>query len=75
MNEYACILVDRPRPKVLRITLNTPEKRNAIGNRLRREIFEALGRDVGGAIRSRDAVFGDYGAAPEPEGGQEKTSR
>ena len=36
------ILVDEPRPRVRRITLNRPEKRNALNNRLRGEIFEAL---------------------------------
>jgi enoyl-CoA hydratase len=36
------ILVDEPRPKVRRITLNRPEKRNALDNRLRGELFQAL---------------------------------
>ncbi len=36
------ILVDDPRPRVRRITLNRPEKRNALNNRLRGEIFEVL---------------------------------
>src|SRR5262249_59215669 len=39
---YQHILVDDPRPRVRRITLNRPEKRNALNNRLRAEIFEAL---------------------------------
>src|SRR5262252_7894224 len=39
---YQHILIDDPRPRVLRITLNRPEKRNALNNRLRGEIFEAL---------------------------------
>ena len=36
------ILVDDPRPRVRRITLNRPEKRNALNNRLRAEVFEVL---------------------------------
>ncbi len=39
---YECIAVDDPAPRVRRITLNRPEKRNAINNRMRREIFAAL---------------------------------
>ena len=34
---YQHILVDDPRPRVRRITLNRPEKRNALNNRLRAE--------------------------------------
>ena len=36
------ILVDEPRPRVRRITLNRPEKRNALNNLLRTEIFDTL---------------------------------
>jgi len=36
------ILVDDPREHIRRITLNRPEKRNALSNPLRTEIFEAL---------------------------------
>ena len=36
------ILVDTPLPGVRRITLNRPEKRNALDNALRGEVFEAL---------------------------------
>src|SRR5215475_13176818 len=36
------IIIDDPRPRVRRITLNRPEKRNALNNRLRAEIFETL---------------------------------
>lgn len=36
------LLVDNPRPFVRRITLNRPEKRNALSNRLRQELFCAL---------------------------------
>ena len=39
---YQHILVDDPRPRVRRITLNRPEKRNALNNRLRAEVFEVL---------------------------------
>ena len=50
---YQHILVDDPRPRVRRITLNRPEKRNALNNRLRAEIFEVLegaDRDAGVSI-------------------------
>src|SRR6478609_6155644 len=39
---YQHILVDDPRPRVRRITLNRPEKRNTLNNRLRAEVFEVL---------------------------------
>lgn len=38
----AVIEVDDPAPKVRRITLNRPEKRNAIDNELRTALFDAL---------------------------------
>ncbi|MDF2233940.1 enoyl-CoA hydratase-related protein [Albimonas sp. CAU 1670] len=38
------LLVDDPRPKVRRLTLNRPEKRNALSNELRGRIFEELER-------------------------------
>ncbi len=50
MAEYARILVDDPAEGVRRITLNRPEKRNALDNRLRGEVFHVLeeaGRDPG----------------------------
>jgi enoyl-CoA hydratase len=42
MTELEHILVDEPLPGVHRITLNRPEKRNALNNRLRAEIFATL---------------------------------
>src|SRR3984893_15439074 len=39
---YQHILVDDPRPRVRRITLNRPEKRNALNNRLLAEVFDVL---------------------------------
>lgn len=39
---YEFLLVDDPAPYVRRITLNRPEKRNAMNATLRREILEAL---------------------------------
>jgi enoyl-CoA hydratase len=39
---YERIAVDDPKPKVRRITLNRPEKRNAIDNQMRTELFDAL---------------------------------
>ena len=42
--EYRFIVVDSPRPGVRRVTLNRPEKRNALSNELRGELFDALRR-------------------------------
>jgi enoyl-CoA hydratase len=39
---YRLIAVDTPRPLVRRITLNRPEKRNALSNELRTELFDVL---------------------------------
>jgi len=48
---YELILVDEPRPRVRRITLNRPEKRNALSNPLRTELYDALeSADVDHAI-------------------------
>jgi enoyl-CoA hydratase len=39
---YSAILVDDPAPKVRRITLNRPEKRNALNHAVRGELIDAL---------------------------------
>ena len=39
---YSLILIDEPAPTIRRITLNRPEKRNALNAPLRREILAAL---------------------------------
>ena len=46
------VLSDTPRPGIRRLTLNRPEKRNALSNDLRRELFSALeGADKDPVIR------------------------
>jgi enoyl-CoA hydratase len=40
--EYRKIVVDRPAPRVQRVTLNRPDKRNPLSNELRTELFHAL---------------------------------
>jgi len=42
MSSPVHILIDDPLPRVRRITLNRPEKRNALNNLLRKEILDAL---------------------------------
>ena len=37
--EFETILVDRPRDHIQRITLNRPDKRNALNNTLLNEMF------------------------------------
>jgi enoyl-CoA hydratase len=41
-SEYTLILVDTPAPAVRRITLNRPEKRNALNHPLRGQLLDAL---------------------------------
>jgi enoyl-CoA hydratase len=49
--DYQTVLVDEPAPRVRRITLNRPDKRNAISNALRGELLGALrAADVDDAI-------------------------
>ncbi len=42
MSDAALLLSDMPRPHVRRLTLNRPEKRNALSNQLRGALFAAL---------------------------------
>ena len=42
MTEQPLLLADDPAPHVRRLTLNRPEKRNALSNALRGELFAAL---------------------------------
>jgi enoyl-CoA hydratase len=42
MSEYTRIVVDLAAPRVQRVTLNRPDKRNAMDNALRGELFHAL---------------------------------
>ena len=52
MSDEQLLVVDNPRPHVRRLTLNRPEKRNALSNALRAEIFAALeAADRDGQVR------------------------
>ena len=52
-HQFEFIAVDDPKPAVRRITLNRPEKRNAINNGLRTELFDALeAADVDDAVHA-----------------------
>ncbi len=58
MTAYQHILVDDPAPRVRRVTLNRPEKRNAISNVLRAELLDALRRADGDDAVSVSIVRG-----------------
>jgi len=50
--EYTVVLVDTPAPHVRRVTLNRPEKRNALNHALRGQLLDALERgDADPAVR------------------------
>jgi enoyl-CoA hydratase len=50
--EARSLVIDEPRPHVRRLTLNRPEKRNALNNALRGALFEALrAADADEAVR------------------------
>jgi len=52
MSPSPLVLIDDPRPHVRRLTLNRPDKRNALSNDLRREMFAALeAADQDGDVR------------------------
>ena len=52
MSDYELVLVDDPAEGLRRVTLNRPEKRNALSNRLRGEVFHALEQaDVDDSVR------------------------
>ena len=48
------VLVDEPAPHVRRITMNRPEKRNALNHALRGDLIDALARGRPGRRRPRD---------------------
>ncbi len=70
---YTLVLVDHPDPYIRRITLNRPEKRNALNATLRREIIEALregDRDADVRVQivrgAGPSFSAGYDLAPEP---------
>ena len=64
------LLIDEPVPHVRRLTLDRPEKRNALDKALRGAIFEALraSDDLGRALEERERPFGDDPGRPEEAG-------
>jgi enoyl-CoA hydratase len=51
VTDYEFVLIDDPAPGVRRVTLNRPDKRNAINNGMRAELFAALeAADVDDAV-------------------------
>jgi enoyl-CoA hydratase len=72
--EPALVLLDDPAPHVRRCTLNRPEKRNALSNHLRRQLFEALHEADGDpevrvvVIRGAGECFSaGYDLKPDPD--------
>ena len=70
----ALVLADDPRPHVRRITLNRPEKRNAMSNRVRVQLFDELRRGDGDndvsvmVIRGAGSCFtAGYDLNPDPD--------
>jgi len=61
MAEKDLVLLDEPAESVRRITLNRPEKRNAISNALRAQLLEAL-READGDASIRVSVIRGAGA-------------
>src|SRR5438270_154442 len=77
--DYSLILIDDPAPAVRRITLNRPEKRNALNATLRREILTAtreldrdpevhvtVSRGAGKCVSAGYDLSGDPNAQGEP---------
>jgi enoyl-CoA hydratase len=69
------VLADDPRPRVRRITLNRPEKRNAMSNLLRSQLFDELRRgdqddDAGVMVIRGGGVCFSAGYDLDPDPGQ-----